>query len=91
MPSIDHLCTVPTFLTGMVVSVRTAREGEAFIVVDDSGVDIGNRRRWIAYSADIQNPDDKIRIGSKVTFLPGSARKGKAMGRAYDVRLQDGQ
>jgi hypothetical protein len=86
VPSLDHLSTIPDKMCGLVVSVTPTTKGYNFVVVDDSGVDTGNRNRWIGYSSDVSD-EKRIRVGDRIRFLPGQPRAGKPMGRAYDVEL----
>lgn len=85
--SLDHLFTTPAELEGIVVSISSTDRGTNFVVVDDSGINLENRRRWLGYLSDIQNSDKKIRVGTKVRFLPGYPRQKGKMGRAYDIEI----
>lgn len=86
MPSLDHLITSPVHLTGTVLSVKPLREGQSFVICDDSGVNIGNRRRWVGDSRALTTPVE-VRRGDLCTFLPGLPRKQGAMHRAFDVTI----
>ena len=86
MAFFDHLCGPVSLMEGSVVSVTPAGNGGVNVIIrDDSGIDIGNRRRWLGYLTG--EKAKTIRIGCQVKFLPGSPQAGKKMGRAYDIEV----
>jgi hypothetical protein len=82
----DHLSTVDSRLTGVVVATNPLAGGAAsYILVDGSGIDLGNRRRWLGHSSEVNSPE-KLRVGDRISFLPGPSRKGAGkLARAFDI------
>lgn len=87
MPSLDHLITSPVHLTGTVLSVKPLREGQSFVICDDSGINIGNRRRWVGHSQEVTPSGTKLKAGARVQFLPGTPTRPGRMPRAYCIAI----
>jgi hypothetical protein len=88
LTNLDHLSTLSDHFMGLVVAVNQLASGAvSYILVDDSGVDLGNRRRWLGHSSEV-HPPGTLRIGDRVQFLPGPSRKGKGkLARAYGISI----
>jgi hypothetical protein len=87
MPNVDHLVSQPTHFTGTIKSAKPVRNGQSFVILDDTGVNfLGNRRRWVGWSADLTIPGE-VRVGDKCSFLPGSPSKPGRMPKAHDIRI----
>jgi len=87
MPSLDHLVALPAHLSGIVLSVKELREGQSFVICDDSGVNIGNRRRWVGHSQEVTPVGTELKPGARVQFLPGTPTRQGRMPRAYQISL----
>lgn len=87
LPSFDHLSTVPVHLTGKVLSVKQLREGQSFVICDDSGVNIGNRRRWVGHSQELTPVGTELKPGTRVQFLPGTPTRPGRMPGAYCIAI----
>jgi hypothetical protein len=85
LTNLDHLSTVDSRFTGMVVAVNPLASGAlSYVIVDDSGINIGNRRRWLGHSAEV-NSRENLHIGDKISFLPGRPRGKGKLARAHDI------
>jgi len=87
LPSFDHLVAVPVHLTGKVLSVKPLREGQSFVICDDSGINIGNRRRWVGHSQEVTPVGSELKPGTRVRFLPGTPTRQGRMPRAYQISI----
>lgn len=85
MTCLDDLCLIPNRITGRVLSVSPNDQGYSFVAIDETGIDLGNRRRWLGYQSDVDG-QDRLRPGDQIRFLPGPPRGRNKMGRAYSVQ-----
>lgn len=60
--------------------------GQTFIIIDDSGIDAGNRKRWVGDTSELITPGE-VRKGDRCSFLPGTARKTGALPRAHEITI----
>lgn len=89
MPNFDHLCTLPEYFTGKVLSVKPIENGQSFIICDDSGFDfLGSRRRWVGDTKSMAVPVE-VRKGDLCRFLPGVATKKGRLPRAFNISIID--
>jgi hypothetical protein len=85
LTNLDHLSTLSDLFTGMIVSVSPLASGAtSYVLVDDTGVNLGNRRRWLGHSSEV-TPSETLRVGDRVRFLPGPKRGKGKLARAYSI------
>ena len=80
----DHLTNLPATISGHIVSVEPLANGaERLVIKPDSKF---GERRYIGHSMEIVPLGTPIKPGYNVTFLPGSAPRGK-QARAYRISV----
>ena len=85
LTNLDHLSTLSDVFTGMIVSVNPLSSGAtSYVLVDDTGVNLGNRRRWLGHSSEV-SPPEHLHVGDRVRFLPGPKRGKGKLARAYSI------